>query len=176
MSAYVVGWPMEYLRAMLQNHDVRPKSTTILFPHRLSSEKQPNLIKPLQALLPQYQILKAYDRQLPKSIYRKMVGRAAAILSFSKQETLGISIYEGMICGAVPIVPNRLAYRELYPSYCYPSEWSSSFSKFNTNGQKFANFIDNLIQNHDPTMLNSWTNSVGKQYFKGDAPYDQILR
>lgn len=175
-SARIVGWPMEYLRAHLQRHVETPKSTTLLFPHRLSAEKQPDLIRPLQALLPQYQIVKAHSRKLPKSIYRNMVGKAAAILSFSQQETLGISIYEGLICGAVPIVPRRLSYSELYPSYCYPDKWTQSPKEFSKHAQKLASFIDDLIQNHDPKMLSSWARSVGNQFFDGGALYVSVLR
>jgi len=177
-SAYVVGWPMEYLRNELLRHKSNTKSNVILFPHRLSKEKQPDLVKPLQKLLPNHQIVVAQSNKLSKAQYRKLVGEAVAVLSFSKQETLGIGIFEAMLCGAVPIVPDRLSYAELYPSHCYPSNWSETDKQFRRHGADIAQHIEQAILAHNrkPQILQDWTKSVSKQYFNGSALYAQVLR
>ncbi|MEP0942010.1 MAG: hypothetical protein ABJH63_15320 [Rhizobiaceae bacterium] len=178
ISHRVVGWPMEYLRGALGIHDNPTKSKTILFPHRLSKEKQPEFVKRLQTHLPEYTIVVAQRKKLSKWDYRQLVGECAAVLSFSKQETLGIGVYEAMLCGAVPIVPEWLSYKELYPSHCYPAEWINSPKNFKKHAADLAVHIRSSIAAHqqNPIILKDWTKAVGKQHFNGSALYAELLR
>ena len=51
------------------------------------------------------------------------MGEAKIVFSANLQETLGISMYEGALAGAIPIVPDRLSYSEMYTDdFKYPSD------------------------------------------------------
>ena len=54
------------------------------------------------------------QENLTKDQYHNLLGTARFAVSFAEQETLGISMYEAACAGAVPIVPNRLSYVEMY--------------------------------------------------------------
>ena len=49
----------------------------------------------------------------PVAEYRALLTRADLVVSTARQEFFGVSIAEAMAAGAVPLVPNRLAYPEL---------------------------------------------------------------
>ncbi len=49
----------------------------------------------------------------PAHLYSSLLERADLVVSTALQEFFGLSIAEAMACGAVPLVPNRLAYPEL---------------------------------------------------------------
>jgi glycosyltransferase involved in cell wall biosynthesis len=49
----------------------------------------------------------------PPDLYRELLRRADIVVSTAHQEFFGISVAEAMAAGAVPLVPNRLAYPEL---------------------------------------------------------------
>jgi glycosyltransferase involved in cell wall biosynthesis len=49
----------------------------------------------------------------PDGEYRALLSRADVVVSTAHQEFFGVSIAEAMAAGAVPLVPNRLAYPEL---------------------------------------------------------------
>ncbi|WP_296063173.1 DUF3524 domain-containing protein [uncultured Amphritea sp.] len=54
--------------------------------------------------------------------YRKLLQQADIVLSTALHDFQGIAVLEGVAAGAVPVVPNRLAYPELFPAgYCYNS-------------------------------------------------------
>ena len=53
------------------------------------------------------------------------------VFSANLQETLGISCYEGALAGAIPMVPDRLSYSEMYADgFKYPSEWTESWDSY----------------------------------------------
>ncbi len=49
----------------------------------------------------------------PETDYQELLTRADIVVSTARQEFFGVSIAEAMTAGAVPLVPDRLAYPEL---------------------------------------------------------------
>jgi hypothetical protein len=121
----LVGWPMEYLRKELKEAASTAKENIVLFPHRVAREKQADLFRDLGSEFPDWQFEVCQDRALTKAEYHNLLGRSRVVFSCSLQETLGIGCYEGVLAGAVPVVPDRLSYREMYPKeFRYRSAWT----------------------------------------------------
>ena len=128
------GWPMEYMVDTLENYNTSPKRDLILFPHRIAPEKQVEIFRDLAKQLPQYEFVVCQDQQLDKHEYHKLLGRAKIVFSCSLQETLGIGCYEGALVDAIPMVPDRLSYKEMYPDiFKYPPEWTENWDQYITN-------------------------------------------
>jgi glycosyltransferase involved in cell wall biosynthesis len=144
------GWPMEYMVDTLENYNTTPKRELILFPHRLAPEKQVEIFRDLAKHLPQYEFVVCQDTQLDKHEYHKLLGRAKIVFSANLQETLGISCYEGAIVDAIPMVPDRLSYTEMYNDmFKYPSEWTESFEAYEVHRQDLCYKIVQYMNNHD---------------------------
>jgi hypothetical protein len=108
-----------------------PKRDLILFPHRIAPEKQVDIFRDLATHLPQYEFIVCQDTQLDKHEYHKLLGRAKIVFSANLQETLGISCYEGALVDAIPMVPDRLSYTEMYyDTFKYPSEWTENYEAY----------------------------------------------
>lgn len=175
-SAKVVGWPMEYLPDLLKGRDqYRPKDV-ILFPHRLSQEKQPSMLRNLAPYMKNYKIVFAQSQQLSKPDYHDLLSRSLVCFSSSTQETLGIGTYEAMLCGAFPIVPKRLAYTEIYAGLCYPAMWTQNQAKSQQYENSLANFIHASIPTHTPSQIRQLALGIGAQYFDGGKLYAQLFR
>jgi glycosyltransferase involved in cell wall biosynthesis len=128
------GWPMEYMVDVLENYNTNPKRDLILFPHRIAPEKQVEIFRDLAKQLPQFEFVVCQDQQLSKHEYHKLLGRAKIVFSCSLQETLGIGCYEGVLVDAIPMVPDRLSYKEMYSDiFKYPSEWTENWDQYITN-------------------------------------------
>jgi len=107
------------------------KKDLILFPHRIAPEKQLDIFKDLEKCLPQYKFVVCQEQNLSKDEYHKLLGEAKMVFSANLQETLGIGMYEGAIVGAIPLVPDRLSYSEMYfETFKYPSEWTETFKSY----------------------------------------------
>jgi len=125
------GWPMAYMDSTLNSYKNIPKRDLILFPHRIAPEKQVEIFRDLATHLPQYEFVVCQDQQLTKDEYHKLLGEAKLVFSCSLQETLGIGCYEGAIVDAIPMVPDRLSYTEMYFNvFKYPSKWTESFDAY----------------------------------------------
>ncbi len=130
-SILLTGWPMDYLATTLTPYRKMPKRNLVLFPHRIAPEKQVDIFRDLAGSFPDYEFRVCQDARLTKPEYHRLLGEAKMIFSASLQETLGIGLYEGLLCGAVPFAPNRLSYSEMYPDEClYPSEWTESWDSY----------------------------------------------
>ena len=141
------GWPMEYMEDTLTMYKHMPKRDLILFPHRIAPEKQVDIFRDLATHLPQYEFVVCQDQQLSKNEYHNLLGEAKMVFSANLQETLGISCYEGAVVDAIPLVPDRLSYTEMYyDTFKYPAVWTHDYDTY-TGYRK--NLCHNIIQHMD---------------------------
>ena len=139
------GWPMEYMDHTLSMYKNMTKRDLILFPHRIAPEKQVEIFRDLAAHLPQYEFVVCQDTPLDKHEYHNLLGRAKIVFSANLQETLGISCYEGALVDAIPMVPDRLSYCEMYDEgFKYPSEWTENWDSYVKN----KSFVIDQVINH----------------------------
>jgi hypothetical protein len=125
------GWPMEYMADALLLYKNMPKRDLILFPHRIAPEKQVEIFRDLAHHLPQYEFVVCQDQHLTKNEYHNLLGEAKMVFSANLQETLGISCYEGAVVDAIPFVPDRLSYSEMYyDTFKYPSVWTNDYDTY----------------------------------------------
>jgi hypothetical protein len=143
------GWPMEYMEDTLTMYKNMTKRDLILFPHRIAPEKQVDIFRDLATHLPQYEFVVCQDQQLTKNEYHNLLGEAKMVFSANLQETLGISCYEGAVVDAIPMVPDRLSYIEMYyDTFKYPSEWTETFEAYNASKQSLCYKITQYMDNY----------------------------
>jgi glycosyltransferase involved in cell wall biosynthesis len=143
------GWPMEYMQDTLTMYKNMPKRDLILFPHRIAPEKQVDIFRDLAIHLPQYEFIVCQDKQLSKNEYHNLLGESKIVFSANLQETLGISCYEGAIVDAIPMVPDRLSYSEMYyDTFKYPSEWTESFEAYTYHRAELCSKIIQYMNNY----------------------------
>lgn len=161
------GWPMEYMRQTLSDYTTE-KEDIIIFPHRLSVEKQPEIFRDLAESLPEYQFVVCQEQSLSKDQYHKLLARSKLLWSASLQETLGISPYEGALLGVYPLMPRRLSYTEMYPSkYLYPSEWTENYSTYLQNKEQIVSMVRAIMQQYTDQQddLRMLANHLEKNFF-----------
>lgn len=88
----------------------------VIFPHRPAKEKGPEHFDKLLAYtnlvgIRRHETVPAW----PKDLYYRNLSRSEVAVSYAWQEMFGISMLEACANGCLPLVPNRLAYAEIYP-------------------------------------------------------------
>ncbi len=172
-----VGWPMEYLKDSLSSYNNMIKEDIILFPHRIAPEKQVDIFRDLKQQLPQYEFIVCQEQQLSKNEYHNLLGRAKLVFSANLQETLGISWYEGAIVDTIPMVPDRLSYKEMALSeFKYPSEWTEDYSLYKKYRGELMKKIEDYIENYENYIpsLKKQVSILNKDFFSGNALYKAI--
>ena len=143
------GWPMEYMPETITPYKTT-KRDLILFPHRIAPEKQVEIFKELAIALPQYEWIVCQEQNLTKAGYHTLLGEAKMVFSANLQETLGISMYEGALTDAIPMVPDRLSYKEMYAEiWKYPSSWTESYSSFLHHKKDLCDKIVEFMTDYD---------------------------
>jgi len=171
------GWPMEYMADTLLMYKNMPKRDLILFPHRIAPEKQVEIFRDLKEHLPQYEFVVCQDQQLTKNEYHNLLGEAKLVFSANLQETLGISCYEGAVVDAIPLVPDRLSYTEMYfDTFKYPSEWTESFQAYEANRPLLCKVIIEHMEFYKTRlpMLHKQREVLHEQFFSGNGILDNI--
>jgi hypothetical protein len=171
------GWPMEYMDATLTPYKGMPKRDLILFPHRIAPEKQVEIFRDLKEHLPQYEFIVCQDQQLTKNEYHNLLGEAKMVFSANLQETLGISCYEGALVDAIPLVPDRLSYTEMYyDTFKYPSEWTESFETYKVYRQDLCRLIIEHMANYKTRIpqIRKQADDLSKYFFSADRLLENI--
>jgi hypothetical protein len=166
------GWPMDYMDDELLVYKNMPKRDLILFPHRIAPEKQVDIFKDLQFHLPQYEFVVCQDQQLTKNEYHNLLGEAKIVFSANLQETLGISCYEGAIVDAIPMVPDRLSYSEMYyDTFKYPSEWTESYTAYEAHRPELCGKIIQYMNNytHMIPTIHKQTKDLHDNFFSANG-------
>jgi hypothetical protein len=162
------GWPMEYMEGTLTPYKGMPKRDLILFPHRIAPEKQVEIFRDLKEHLPQYEFVVCQDHQLTKNEYHNLLGEAKIVFSANLQETLGISCYEGALVNAIPMVPDRLSYTEMYyDTFKYPSHWTESFESYQAYRPELCGKIMEYMTNYDKFLprLSKQAHDLTEEFF-----------
>jgi hypothetical protein len=178
-SVKIVGWPMEYLPDILKPYSDVPKKNKIIFPHRLAPEKQLEIFKDLAASMPEYEWFVAQEHKLTKDEYHRHLAESKIVFSANLQETLGISVYEGALVGAYPLVPDRLSYSEMWPDKArYDSEWTENFDSYVAEKPKLVDVIHRIMRLNSELMSSTSkkvAEKVGEDFFNGKALYQAII-
>lgn len=162
------GWPMEYMEDTLVMYKGMPKRDLILFPHRIAPEKQVEIFRDLKEHLPQYEFVVCQDTTLTKNEYHNLLGEAKLVFSANLQETLGISAFEGAVVDAIPMVPDRLSYTEMYADiFKYPSKWTESWESYNIYRPDICREIIQHMENYKTRLpnLNKLVDSLKTNFF-----------
>jgi hypothetical protein len=143
------GQPHNHIIKPLVEKRNRAKEDIIMFPHRLNDDKQPEIAFDLQTKLP-YEFCITQQLNLSKDDYYERLGAAKVVFSCALHENLGISVMEGCLAGAIPIVPDRASYSEMYLDvFKYPSEWTSSLTNYMKYRDYLIAFITDRTEHYD---------------------------
>jgi len=171
------GWPMEYFDAELEAYKGVTKKNTIVFPHRIAPEKQPEIFYDLKEALPQYNFVVCQEKQLKKYEYHNLLAESKLVFSANLQETLGISGYEALILDTMVMVPDRLSYQEMFlDTFRYPSAWTKDMQHYHNNKQKVIDRIVDMMENYPKyrAEIQRQKKKLQTEYFHGQNLYETI--
>jgi hypothetical protein len=144
------GQPHNQIIGPLIKYSLNGRNPLIMFPHRLNSDKQPEIASDLRTTFDMcYHFEITQEQNLSKERYYAALGRASVIFSCALHENLGISVMEGCLAGAIPVVPDRASYSEMYlDCFKYPSEWTSSWAAYIEHKGSLKKFISDRIEHY----------------------------
>jgi len=138
---------------ILLSSDVLPieqKENIILFGHRISPDKQPEIFEDLAKSMPDYKFVFSQKENLSKSEYYELIRKSKVSFSANLHENFGISMVEAVFNGTVPFVPDRLSYTEMYDfTFTYPGNWTSSWDAYIENKEQIIYWLTDIMENYE---------------------------
>lgn len=120
-----------------------PKRDQIMWPHRFNQDKQPDIAVDLKS---HFDMVITQQMSLSKTEYYDTMAASKIIFSCALHENLGISVMEGVLAGAMPVVPDRCSYAEMYlPEFKYPSAWTANWSSYLEHRDELQAFIQHML-------------------------------
>lgn len=180
--AIVSGQPHEASAdLLLPNFGKARTGKLMVFPHRLNSDKQPEIFRDLMKMLPSdWDYIITQEHKFSKEEYYEMMSGASIVFSCSLHENLGISQMEGAVCGAIPIMPTRASYKEMYrDEFLYPAEWTESWEAYQKNKYTLACHLMAVMENYQNIKIQALSYQVGtliSKYMSGTVMYQNIIR
>jgi hypothetical protein len=113
-KVHVTGLPLD-IAEVRGVRSATPKEDLVAFPHRDVPEKDPGVADRISPLIFPAVIARTRLLSADKDGYYDILARCKVCLSNSLQETFGYSMLEAAALRCVPVVPDRLSYREFYP-------------------------------------------------------------
>ena len=168
------GQPHEPIIKQLSAYQNQEKHDVVMWPHRYNADKQPEIAEDLST---DFNILITQKLKLNKEEYYETMGGAAAIFSCALHENLGISVMEATLAGAIPIIPERASYSEMYlDCFKYPSEWTTA-EGYGKHRAELVAFIRDRVKNRHMylTDLKEQQNILIENYLNANIMIDKIL-
>ena len=128
----VTGLPLPFQGNELDKFQQIKDDRYVIFPHRMDPEKNPEEFSDMIGLLRQrvgyFPVCMTTTRPRTKGEYYTELGKASIAVSMADQETFGYAMLEATALGCVPLVPDRLSYREMYPEELRYKSYSNLYS------------------------------------------------
>lgn len=165
-NIYVVGFPMNWEKEIKKEIGIKSakKKNLIVFPHRLDPEKQPKVFDEIiKRSKCKCDFVKTLEVTKTKKEYYNLISKAKIVFSANLQETFGIGTVEALMLGAIPIVPNRLSYLELYPQQFRYQNIEDAMTKINHYVKNYDNIlIQKTIKKTAEKILKQSNDSIKK--------------
>lgn len=170
-------YPLEWIKNLRNN---QPKKNIVVFPHRLNYDKAPWIFDELrdevQRTHPEIEFVKTQEQNFSKEQYYEFLKQCKVIFSANKHENLGIGTFEAMSAGCLPIVPNKLSYREIYDAPFKYEVDEDFYSNFAIAKPALANRIIDFVENYDNYRIHLETqlDRIQTTFFSGDKMFKDI--
>mgnify|MGYP003539487827 CR=1 FL=1 len=153
LNIHVTGLP--FLSSEVRR-DLR-KDKIVVFPHRLDSEKSPELFTQLSkdCAMDGWSFIRTKDVCSSKEDYFNLLGKSAIAISTAQQETFGYAMLEAKANGCICIVPNSLSYAtmRIYNGQRY-SDYDELVSRLRAAMVDEPSFIeDKLLNDYEPITV-----------------------
>lgn len=170
------GQPHELIVDGLTARQSTPKTDKVMWPHRYNDDKQPEIA---ERLAREFNMVITQKMKLDKESYYDEMATSKAIFSCALHENLGISVMEAVLTGAIPIVPDRCSYAEMYlPEFKYPSEWTETLGQYDRNADKMKAYIQEKLDNYDSyaELIKQQQEILIRDYLNSDIMIDNLLQ
>lgn len=148
----VMPFPLEYLTLeMALYKDSYYKQNMIIFPWNKYSEFQEQIVYDFIRVFKDVKVIFAQERvPLTREQLLNQISKAKIAFLPYDSPNIGKEIYEYLLLGTIPLVPDIEGFKDLLPAeFRYPQEWTSNIFNYSKFAPDLIFKIKYLIENYD---------------------------
>ncbi len=177
ISRYAItGYPFEYLKK--ESYVGENKRDMIVFPYSLKEDLQRDIFADLKTQMPEYEFVFAQEDFNNRLLYHGLLKDAKMMFCANKSEYNPVLLYEAMMCGVWPMVPNISFYTDSFPEkYQYISLYGKGKYLYELrNKHDLMEYIRGIMDSYDTLQASLIRdgNKIGKKYYMNN-PFLKVL-
>ena len=163
--AKIVGMPFDHIHP----EDNVSKEDVIALDLSGDEGTQPDVLAKIQEKLPDFTFVDSNDFS--------SLASAKVVFSANTKEGLDVNVYAGMVNKALPLVPDRLSYQEMYPDqYRYKQEWTEDSEFFDRYCNNVIDAIRDYVVHYDRHIHGlSRISEIRDTFFSSDAMCQSLV-
>lgn len=171
----ITGHPFEYLTRDIQEDE---KDDIILFPFEVKNDTQTTLFKGITfELKKKFQFISVQSKTFnERTKFQDLLKISKGIFCASYTEYDPVLIYEAMLNGVAPIVPDNFIYQDIIPQeYQYPRQLIVEKNmKLLRHKFQVADEVLSIIDNYDHDVVRTQAKIIGEKYYS-NQPFLKVL-
>lgn len=148
----VISYPLDYLSLEMSAYkDSYYKQNIIVFPWSKYTELHEQIVYDFIRAYKDIHVLFAQERKpLERPLLLDQISKAKLAFLPYKSANIGEEIYECLLLGTIPLVPDLKGFENLVPAeFRYPPEWTENIYSYCTHAPDLISKIRNLVVNYD---------------------------
>lgn len=122
-TAVATGFPIQDVQRYASEINSE-RSDIVVLPHDTVNDEQADIFRALKRYLHQFEFIDCKQRRYSRIDYYKLLSTAKVVLAINPFEPDPTPVYEAMVFGCIPLVPNCSTYQHVFQSqYHYPAHY-----------------------------------------------------
>jgi len=169
----IIKCPIPYtsiISELSNTYGSETKEDIVLINGTPSSNFDQKLAKVFSNQFPKYTFVNIHDHSLDSASYLKLLSRAKVIFSTNISDQNPFSIYEAMVLGALPILPDIPLYAEIFDErWLYDHKiLKGKYLNFVRGSEELEERLVSYMENYENLNRDSELERIHDKYFKSD--------
>lgn len=149
------------------------KRNVVVVPHNAVTDEQRDIVRAIQSHLNMFEFVNCQDNRLSRDEYYEVLSTAKVVLAVNLYESDPVSVYEGMVFGCIPVVPDISMYSSMFPEqYRYPAHYvQPPFLNFVRGRAYMFSRIQSIIDSYEQMteQLSVDTLHMTREYYSNES-------
>ena len=176
----VTAFPLDYLNMEMSAYkESYYKQNIMIFPWNKYSQLHEQIMYDFIRVYKDIKVIFAQENEsLTRHQLLTQISKAKVALLPYDHPNIGKEIYECMLLGTIPLVPDIEGFEELVPhEFRYPAEWTTNIFNYSKYAPDLTSKIKNLCYEYDSylPLLKEYQQTLYENYFDSEKIISQIF-
>lgn len=165
------------IKSFLDNLGDVDKDDMVILNAYPNSYHNKELFDSMEHMFPNYIFMTTYQQPVDRNSYFRLLSRAKVVISTNQADVNTFSIFEAMMFGCIPILPDIDSYSEIFSDkWLYSSKiLKPPYLNFIRGSHQIYDKVNYYIENYDEIDMSDEIDDIYKKFYSSDKLKEIIL-